>query len=99
MEGVMGGRGSALGAIVGGLCLGIATQLAAAYVSSLFSNALALALLLGVLLWRPSGLFSSGAPRREDVREEPRIHRAVLRLGTRPGGALAPGGAILLLGI
>ena len=96
---VIGGIGSPLGAIVGGLCLGIATQLAAAYVSSLFANALALALLLAVLLWRPSGLFSSGAARREDVREETRIHRAVVRLGLRRGGIMAAIGAVLILGV
>jgi branched-chain amino acid transport system permease protein len=96
---VIGGIGSPLGAVVGGLCLGVATQLAAAYVSSLFANALALALLLGVLLWRPSGLFSSGAARREDVREETRIHRAVVRLGARHGSMLAAAGAVLLLGV
>lgn len=96
---VIGGIGSPLGAVVGGLCLGIATQLSAAYVSSLFANALALALLLVVLLWRPSGLFSSGAARREDVREEAGIHRAVVRLGARRGGMLAALGAVLLLGV
>jgi branched-chain amino acid transport system permease protein len=96
---VIGGIGSPLGAIVGGLCLGIATQLAAAYVSSLFANALALALLLAVLLWRPSGLFSSGAARREDVREETRIHRAVVRLGVRRGSVLAAIGAVTVLGV
>ena len=94
---VMGGIGAPIGAIVGGLCLGIATQLAAAYVSSLFSNALALGLLLAILLWRPNGLFSSGPSRRQDVREEVRVHGAVIRLGGRTGRWLAIAGAALLL--
>ncbi len=96
---VIGGIGSPLGAVAGGLVLGIATQLAAAYVSSLFSNALALVLLLAVLLWRPSGLFSSGPVRRQDVREEPRVHRAVVRLDGRSGPALAVAGAAILLAL
>lgn len=94
---VIGGMGSPLGAIAGGLCLGITTQLAAAYVSSLFSNALALILLLAVLLWRPAGLFASGPVRRQDVREDKRVNRAPVRLGTRAGGLLAAGAGLLLL--
>lgn len=76
---VIGGIGSPFGALVGGIVLGIATQLSAAYVSSLFSNALALLLLLGILLFKPSGLFGGDA-RRRDVREEPAVQRAIVRL-------------------
>ena len=94
---VIGGIGSPLGAVAGGLVLGVATQLGAAYVSSLFSNALALILLLAVLLWRPAGLFAAGPARRQDVREEPRVHRAVVRLGPRSGPVLAAAGALILL--
>jgi branched-chain amino acid transport system permease protein len=94
---VIGGIASPIGTLVGGIFLGVATQLAAAYVSSLFSNALALVLLLAVLLWRPSGLFSSGPARRQDVREEPRVHCAVVRLGGRSGLFLALAGAAILL--
>lgn len=94
---VIGGIGSPLGAVAGGIFLGVATQLSAAYVSTLFSNALALVLLLAILLWRPSGLFSSGAVRRQDVRDEPRTERAVVRVTGRGGWVLAIGGAILLL--
>jgi branched-chain amino acid transport system permease protein len=95
---VIGGIGSPLGAVVGGLCLGLATQFAAAYMSSLFSNALALSLLLAILIWRPSGIFSSGPVRRQDVRDEPRIHRAVIRLGLRRGLLLSAVAAAGLLG-
>ncbi len=82
---VIGGIGSPMGAAMGGLLLGLASQLAASYVSSLFSNSFALLLLLVILLWRPGGLFSSGPSRREDVREEGRSQRAIVRLGLTRG--------------
>lgn len=78
----IGGMGSFAGAIVGGLLLGVAQQLAAYYVSSLFSNTLALVILLIVLVLRPSGLLSSGVPRRSDVRDEARIQRPLVRTST-----------------
>ena len=90
----VGGIGSFPGAVAGGLLLGVASQLATAYVSSLFSSALSLGLLLVVLLWRPSGLFAAGRARRGDVREEPRLHRRVVRLSGR--GAIT-GGLVALL--
>ncbi len=91
----IGGLGSFPGAIGGGLLLGFASQLATAYISSLFSSALALGLLLVVLLWRPSGLFAPAKARRQDVREEPRIHKGVIRLQGRT--AWICGGIALLV--
>jgi branched-chain amino acid transport system permease protein len=88
----IGGMGSFIGAVVGGLVLGVAEQLAAGYVSSLFSNALAVILLLLVLMWRPSGLFATGVPRRQDVRDEQQIHLGLVRFKGRDAalfGALA----------
>ena len=80
----IGGIQSFVGAILGGLALGVIEQLAAAYVSSLFANTLALGLLLVALLWRPNGLFVIGVARRQDVRENPRVHQEVIRvLGRR----------------
>jgi branched-chain amino acid transport system permease protein len=79
----IGGMASFAGSIVGGLLLGIAEQFAAFYVSSLFANTLALLLLLVVLILRPAGLFASGPARRTDVRDEARVHRAVVRLQGR----------------
>jgi branched-chain amino acid transport system permease protein len=79
----IGGIASFPGAIAGGLLLGLVGQLATAYVSSLFSNALALGLLLIVLIWRPSGLISSGHVRRSDVRDEARVWTHVSRLPAR----------------
>lgn len=79
----IGGMGSFVGSIVGGFLLGVAEQFAAYYVSSLFANTLALLLLLVVLVLRPAGLFPSGPQRRSDVREDARIHRALVRLPAR----------------
>ena len=79
----IGGMGSFVGSIVGGLLLGVAEQFAAYYVSSLFANTLALLLLLIVLVLRPSGLIPGGPQRRGDVREDPRIHRTLIRLPQR----------------
>jgi branched-chain amino acid transport system permease protein len=79
----IGGMGSFAGSIAGGLLLGVAEQFAAFYVSSLFANTLALLLLILVLILRPAGLFPSGPARRSDVREEARVHRAVIRLPDR----------------
>jgi branched-chain amino acid transport system permease protein len=95
----IGGMGSFIGAVAGGLVLGVAEQLAAGYVSSLFSNALAVILLLLILLWRPSGLFSTGVARRHDVRDEQQIHLGLLRVKGRDAvlfGALAVGALLAL---
>jgi branched-chain amino acid transport system permease protein len=94
---VIGGIATPFGAIAGGLFLGVVTQLAAAYVSSLFSTAVGLILLLVVLMWRPNGLLSAGPTRRQDVREEARVQRAVIRIGKRPGMALGIGAAFAAL--
>ena len=93
----IGGLGSFPGSIAGGLLLGLASQLATAYISSLFSNALALGLLLVVLLWRPAGLFAPGRARRQDVRDEPRVHKGLIRLQDRTGWTAA--GLALLVAI
>ena len=79
----IGGIGSLPGAVAGGLLLGLASQFATAYVSSLFSNALSLGLLLAVLVWRPAGLFTLRRARRQDVREETRVHKGLIRLPPR----------------
>ncbi len=79
----IGGMGSFAGSIVGGLLLGVTEQFAAFYVSSLFANTLALLLLIVVLIVRPAGLFPADRQRRSDVREEARIHRALVRLSGR----------------
>lgn len=85
----IGGISSLPGAIAGGLLLGLASQFATAYISSLFSSALSLGLLLAVLLFRPSGLFTAGKAMRQDVREEPRVQRVVIRLRGMTGWTLS----------
>ena len=54
---VIGGIGSAVGAIVGGLALGLLEVMTAAYVSSSYVDALIFSLLFVVLLIRPQGVF------------------------------------------
>jgi branched-chain amino acid transport system permease protein len=93
----IGGLGTFAGAVLGGLVLGISEQLAAGYISSLFANGLALALLLAVLLWRPNGLFGAGPARRQDVRDEQRIHRGIVRLEGKGGLLFALLAAALML--
>jgi len=89
----IGGMSSLGGAVAGGLFLGVAEQLAAAYVSSLFATAVSLALLLVTLVWRPQGLFATGRQRRQDVREELRVNRAIVRFR---GRGAAVGGLMVL---
>jgi branched-chain amino acid transport system permease protein len=90
----IGGMSSLGGAVAGGLFLGVAEQLAAAYVSSLFATALSLGLLLVTLIWRPNGLFAARRQRRQDVREELRVQRTIIRFHGR--GALVVGLVVLV---
>jgi branched-chain amino acid transport system permease protein len=54
---VVGGIGSAPGAVAGGLLLGVGQVMLAGYFSSNFSNGFAYVLMAAVLLIRPTGLF------------------------------------------
>ena len=62
---MLGGIGSALGAVVGGLILGLLEAFSAGYVSSKYKDAVAFVVILGVLLAMPQGLF--GRPKVERV--------------------------------
>jgi len=56
---ILGGLGSAYGALAGGLLLGIVEQMSAGYLSSAYKDAVAFVIILAVLFVRPSGLFGA----------------------------------------
>lgn len=54
---ILGGLGSAIGALIGGLSLGITEELIAGYLSAGLTEAVAFVVLITVLALRPQGLF------------------------------------------
>lgn len=61
---MLGGIGSALGAVVGGLVLGILEAFSAGYVSSKYKDAVAFLVILAVLFAMPQGLLGRGKVER-----------------------------------
>src|SRR6266536_1654592 len=58
---ILGGLGTATGALTGGVLLGLTEAMAAGYVSSAYKDAVAFLLILAVLVLKPSGLFGRRA--------------------------------------
>ncbi len=61
---VLGGYGSAVGAVVGGLLLGTLEAFGAGFISSAYKDAFAFLILLTILFVRPAGLFGSVGVKR-----------------------------------
>ena len=61
---MLGGIGSALGAVVGGLVLGMLEAFSAGYISSKYKDAVAFLVILIVLFAMPQGLFGRGKVER-----------------------------------
>jgi branched-chain amino acid transport system permease protein/neutral amino acid transport system permease protein len=62
---VLGGVGSAYGAMLGALVLGLATEISAAYINPSYKNVIAFVILVIVLLFRPQGILAEIATQRE----------------------------------
>jgi branched-chain amino acid transport system permease protein len=61
---ILGGYGSALGAVVGGLLLGVLESLGAGLISSAYKDAFAFLVLLAILFLKPAGILGSARVRR-----------------------------------
>lgn len=60
---ILGGLGNVWGAVLGGLLLGVVETVGAVYVSDAYQTAFGFGLLLLMLVFRPTGLFTTGTRR------------------------------------
>ncbi len=65
---VLGGIGSASGAIVGSIIIGVVAEIAAGFINPEFKDISAFIILAAVLLLRPTGVISSIASAKEVAR-------------------------------
>jgi len=56
---ILGGVGKPVGAMLAALIIGVAMEVSGAYINSAYKTAVAFAILIAVLLFRPSGLFTT----------------------------------------
>ena len=56
---VLGGLGTAFGAMVGGFVIGLSVEVSTFWIPTELKNAVALAVLVAMLLWRPQGLLGT----------------------------------------
>lgn len=62
---IVGGIGSAYGAMVGSLIIGLAMEIAAPYINASYKEVIAFAILAGFLLLRPHGIFKTSEERAQ----------------------------------
>ncbi len=66
---ILGGIGSPVGALVSALFIGLVSSLSDYYLSAQWTSVLLLALLVGLLVWRPTGLASTGEADKASLRD------------------------------
>lgn len=66
---ILGGIGSPVGALISALFIGVVSSLSDYYLSAQWTSVLLLALLVALLVWRPTGLASTGEAEKTALRD------------------------------